>query len=436
MNSKGVKTMSEDKFTQDNNSDESAVESQKRDFSKELEGNHKETYVSADNKDPADNKDEEYNLADNAEQSDKQSEEATKTMDEAVNPPETTQDAKSKKKSKFNLYDIIRILCLIGFLVFTALFINEVIIQPYRIKKSIDLTRELYNKPTEAPVVTAAPTQPVAEESTVTDVVQATPTPDPNRDEKGRLLQFKDLLAINEDVKGWITIPDTNIDYVVVQSGKKDDPDYYLDKDIKGEYSKAGTLYLDPRSSVEDDTQNLVIHGHNMVSTAEKMFHYLLDYQEVNYYSERPVITFDTIYDTSKWKIFSVFITNGSDDKEPLFDYRVSSFKDSSSFMNFIYQLRIRSLLNIDTVDVNENDQILTLSTCSYELDNYRLVVVARKVREGEDSNVDVASATKNENPLYPKSYYYRYGGEAPDLAATFEEALENDQIKWYIPPL
>ena len=330
-------------------------------------------------------------------------------------------------KSKFNRYKIIRIISIIGFIIFTALFINEVVIQPIRIKNSIDLTRDLYNKPTETP---ATPVLTKAPEPTT--VIPATPTPDPNRDAQGRLLQFKDLLNTSNDVKGWLTIPDTNIDYVVTQ-GSKDNPDYYLDKDINGKYSKAGTLYLDIRSSVEDNTKNYVIYGHNMVSTVEKMFHFLLNYKKVSYYQQHPLITFDTIYNTGEWKIFAVFITNGSDKKETLYDYRTSTFKGSSEFLNFVYQMRIRSILNIDTVDINENDQILTLSTCSnYELDNYRTVIVARKVREGEDTTVDVDSVTKNENPLYPESYYRHYGGKAPVLADTFEEALTNGDIKWY----
>jgi len=343
---------------------------------------------------------------------------------------DSTQPSPNKKKSKVSIYTIIRIFCLIGFLVFTGLFINDVVIQPYRIKKSIEFTRDLYTKPTDAPIAIVAPTEPP-----ITEVVQATPTPDPNKDDQGRLLTFKKLLDTNNDVKGWIDIPDTNINYLVVQSSKKDDPDYYLDKDINLDYSKAGTLYLDPRSSLETDTQNLVIHGHNMVSTQEKMFHFLLKYKTVSYYSEHPLISFDTIYDTGKWKVFAAFITNGSSKKEPLFEYRQSTFKDSSEFLNFVYQLRNRSFIDVSSVDVNENDQLLTLSTCSYEIDNYRFVVVARKVRPGEDLTVDVTKVTKNDHPLFPDSYFSHYGGEAPVLAATFEEALANGDIDWYIPP-
>lgn len=380
---------------------------------------------------------------DNSEEQDTKasSDEEVQTEDkkpEAADDTVVEPDA-AKVKTKWNRYKIIRIICLVGFIIFSALFINEAIIQPWRTKQVVELSRDLFSKPTDTPYVSPIPTQApsitqVPDEIETTTVVEATPTPDPNRDELGRLIYFKDLLAINEDVKGWITIPGTEIDYVVMQS---ETPDYYLDKDIHKEYSKAGTLYLDWRSSVERNTKNFVIYGHNMVSTPEGMFHEILQYKNKNlkYYKKNPVITFDSLYQTGKWKIISVFITNGSSKNEPLFEYRTSDFKNTSEYLNFVYQLRVRSLLNIDTVDFNENDQIITLSTCSYEVDrDYRTVVVARKVRDGEDPAVDVDSVTRNSSPLYPASYYKAKGGEAPELYKTFEEALENGAINWYKP--
>lgn len=343
------------------------------------------------------------------------------------------------------IYKVLNILCIAGFIIFGALFINEVVIQPIRIKNSIDKTRELY-KPVPSPIPQAKPTDMPANELDSSELTNPpTPTPDPNRDEFGRLLQFSELLAINEDVKGWITIPDSTIDYVVVQASR-DNPEYYLDKDIFGEYSKAGTLFLDVRSSVERNTQSLVIHGHNMVSTPEKMFRDLIKYKVEksgknknkvpNFYKEHPLVNFDTIYQTGQWKIFSVFITNGSTNKrEAFFDFTKANFKNASDFLNFVYQLRIRSELNIDCVDITDSDQLLVLSTCSYEIDDYRTVVVARRLRDGEDPYVDVDSVTVNKNPLYPNSYYYRYGGKAPKLPETFEEALESGLINWYTPP-
>lgn len=390
--------------------------------------------------------------ADNSAEADTQQEDCSaKALSEQTDKPtdqsdhesttETTEQSDDKEPSegkgrKQQLFGVIRIVSIIAFVTFSILFINEVVIQPYRIKKSVALTRDLYNKPTEAPIATTAPvdTNTAVISPEPVPSILPTPTPDPNRDAQGRLLQFQDLLAVNEDVKGWLNIPDTNVDYVVVQA-PGGDQDYYLDKDIEGNYSKAGTLFLDSHGTVENKSQNLVIHGHNMVSTTEKMFHYILKYKNVSYYKQHPLINFDTIYETGQWKVFAVIVTNGSSKHEKLFDFTQGEFSSSSEFLNFVYQTRIRSVLNIDGVDITDDDRLLMLSTCSYEVDNYRTVVIARRVRDGEDPSVDLGKVSKNKNPLYPESYYKENGGEAPVLPETFEEALADGKINWYTPP-
>jgi sortase B len=364
--------------------------------------------------------------------------EFTNTSD-LLQKSESIENKNVNRKKQFKLYKLLRSVLLFGFVIFTSLFIYEVFITPYRINHSIENTEQLY-KTKLADINQATATQvstndfniekPIVNSELVADSNEIIPVIDSNRDSQGRLLQFNDLIALNKEVKGWITIPQTNIDYVVMQSSY-DDPEYYLTRDIEKQELKAGSLFLDYKCSVEEKSQNLTIHGHNMTST-DNMFHYLIKFKDLDYYKERPVFTFDTIYQTGQWKIFSVFITNGSSEKEEFFDYTKPDFNCSDDFMNYIYQLRIRSLFHIDTVDINENDQLLTLSTCSYEVKNYRTVIVARRLREGEDPSVDVDSVTINKEPLYPYSYYYRYGGKAPELTKTFEEALENGEIKWY----
>jgi sortase B len=343
---------------------------------------------------------------------------------ESVSP-----DAPGKKKLKLDLFQVIRILCAVCFVVFTGLFINEVVYQPWRANQVASMTRELYSvtitpaaaAPTKAPEVTADP------------ALTPVPTQDPNRDEQGRLLQFQKLLEANPDTKGWIDFPGTNIQYAVVQ--RNDDPDFYLTHDFNGDTQKAGSIFMDKRSSVEENTKNIVIHGHNMKST-DSMFHHLEHLLKLSYFKEHTEFNFDTLYQTGEWKIISVFQTNGSDKKEPFFDYMKATFKDSSEFLNFVYQLRIRSIYNLDQVDINENDQICTLSTCyKRQIDDYRLVIVARKVREGEDTAIDTDWITTSKNPLYPQSYYNNYGGTAPVYPDTFEEALEQGIISWYMAP-
>lgn len=391
----------------------------------------------------------EYEAGDEAEALDK--DDKTASSDEADNKVEI------HTKRKRIIYKSLRILFTIGFFVFTGLFINEVFILPYRMNKSIEEAQALYNRPSKTtPSVNEVPTaipdvpdnddsqagsndESTGDENAIFE--EPTPTPDPTRDSKGRLLAFSNLLSVNEDVKGWLTINningenDTKIDLIVMQSGRdEEDPEYYLYREwASREQLKSGSLILDVRSSVERKTRNLVIHGHNMKST-DSMFHHLVDYKEKDFLTEHPIINFDTIYETGEWKVFSVFITSGNDDKGDFFDYMRSSFKNDLDYLNFIYQLKIRSIYTIDDVDINENDQILTLSTCSYELRNYRTIVVARKVRKGEEPTINMENVTVKKKPLYPESYYKHYGGKPPKLSPNFESALENGEIAWYNP--
>lgn len=336
---------------------------------------------------------------------------------------------KSNRQTKKYLYKVLIIICGAAFIVFTALFINDALLQPMRANRAIDRTRNLYILTSVTPAIAAANTTPGA---AVTSAPTTVPEEAFDRDSEGKLLEFQSLLKDNPDTKGWLNFPDTNIDYVVMQ--RYDDPDYYLSHDFNGNKQKAGCLFLDSRSSVEVNTKNLVIHGHNMKST-NNMFHSLEHIKDLDYFKGHTVFRFDSIYQTGQWQIISVFITNGSDEKEPFFDYMKPTFSDSSEFLNFVYQLRIRSIYNLDQVDVNENDQLCTLSTCSYELNDYRLVIVARKVRDVEEPVINTDLITKNKNALYPESYYTHYNIEAPTYPATFEEALAQGTINWYKSP-
>jgi len=229
----------------------------------------------------------------------------------------------------------------------------------------------------------------------------------------GTLKTFEALLTLNEDIIGWITVPNTVIDYPVVQYpddfayNEKHKEYYYLHRDIYKDYDKNGTIfaYYDCTFDLGTVSRNTVLFGHHMRSGI--MFANLLKYDALksgglDFYKQNPVIRFDTKYDEAEWVIFSVMKLNTLAKHGEPFPFIRSNFENDQDFENYIADVRARSI--IDTygcVDVNSNDVLLTLSTCSYEYDELRTVIVARRLRNNETS-IDVSSATVASNPVMP----------------------------------
>lgn len=227
---------------------------------------------------------------------------------------------------------------------------------------------------------------------------------------------FAQLIAINKDVKGWVTVPDTHINYAVVQSSADTATDqYYLRRNVYGQYDRHGIPFLDYRCSLAPLGQNTIVYGHNMMD--DLMFHDLVSYNTFNdnggldFYRKSPIVTFNTIYGNAKWKIFAVFIANTDPKDGPVFNYLVPTFSTQTDFNNYITQVRRRSLINT-SVDVRPGDFILTLTTCTYEFTDARFVVEARMIRPGESDSV--GSAEENPSPLMPNIWYQKFGGTAP----------------------
>ncbi len=292
---------------------------------------------------------------------------------------------------------IVFLIALITFLVTGGILLWEMVIQPAMVDKKANEIQQIYHEDT-------------------------TGSEDYDK--------FAELQKINPDIKGWIRIPDTVVDYPILQSSE-DDPEYYLYLDYEKNSSKYGSLFFDARNSMDLDDPNsksLIVYGHSM--NDGRMFGSLLEYGSLDYYKAHPTFELDTTESEGDWKIFSIFKTNTLESQGEPFNYLRTSFSSDSDFLNFIYQIKIRSLFNTG-VDVSADDQIVLLSTCSYEMSEFRTVIAARKVREGEDTTVDTTNATWNSTVLYPDGWYSVKGGTKPQHPATFEEALEQGKIDW-----
>lgn len=228
-------------------------------------------------------------------------------------------------------------------------------------------------------------------------------------------LPFADeMLAVNPDYAGYVSIPGV-LSEAVVQAA---DNDYYLKRNIYGQTRQCGTVFADYRDVVNDyadlQSDNIILYGHNQRDGTMfgQMDYYKWDYK---YWLQNPYIYFDNRYEQSTYVIIASFITNTEPehDNGNVFDYQnYIDFDESHPFDTFIKELDERSHFHTG-IDVNEDDKFITLSTCSYEWEPARHVIIGRKLRSGETTeNLDTTNFAVNTNPKWP-AIYYKYNGGA-----------------------
>ena len=222
------------------------------------------------------------------------------------------------------------------------------------------------------------------------------------------LTKFASLWEMNGDIVGWLSIDGTQVNYPVVQS---DDNDYYLHKDFSKADNKYGIPFADCRVDISKPSTNIPIYSHNMKDG--QMFGELINYQSLDYYKQHPGINFDSLYEEGKYKIVGMFIASTLPEHAPNFEYHnFIEAETDQELMDFANEVLSRSLI-VTGVDIQPGDHLITLSTCTYDFEEARFAIVARRVREGEAETVDTSAAYINPNPVMPKAWY-----EAKKIAA------------------
>ncbi|MBQ7925980.1 MAG: class B sortase [Lachnospiraceae bacterium] len=191
---------------------------------------------------------------------------------------------------------------------------------------------------------------------------------------------YESAFLANPDMKAWIQIPDTKIDYPVMWTPK--DENYYLYKDFEGKENKNGCLILDTDSCLDPLTTNLIIHGHNMKSGA--MFGDLTDYEDEDYYQKHPRIILYTEQCQRNYEIIAVFRSQVYKKTDTVFKFYKFFQADTQEEFDDFYN-NIKKLSLYDTgVTASFGDRFITLSTCVYHVTNGRFVVVAKEVEPGD----------------------------------------------------
>lgn len=173
-------------------------------------------------------------------------------------------------------------------------------------------------------------------------------------------VNFEDLWQINEDVVAWLYGPDSRFNYPVVQGS---DNDYYLYRLLDGTWNYNGSLFLDCRNSADFSDGNSVIYGHHM-KTGD-MFGTLVKYKEQSYYDSHPFL-----YLTTPTQKYRVDLFAGCVVESNAAIYQTQDISES-----LLESYRARSTFQA-AGEISTDGPILTLSTCSYEFDNARYVVL------------------------------------------------------------
>ena len=181
-------------------------------------------------------------------------------------------------------------------------------------------------------------------------------------------IDFTELKQKNEDIVGWLRIRALGISYPVVQG---EDNDFYLHRTFEKEDNFAGCIFVNCDNSGNFTDQNTIIYGHNMKDGS--MFGKLKKFREEGVFDKSKyfwMFTPDLIYE---YRIFSATVV----DKTGITYQSFFTQEDFDTLMQHAFET---SVIDGSDVDVNMNDRIMTLSTCTGD-DATRFVVMGKLVQ-------------------------------------------------------
>ena len=171
-------------------------------------------------------------------------------------------------------------------------------------------------------------------------------------------VDFEALRETGPDIIGWLTLPDTAINYPVTQA---DDNEYYLHHLYDGTYNKTGCLFADYENQEDFSDRNTIIYGHNMRDGS--MFAALNEYDGQSYFDGHPQMYLVTPGGGYVVEIFTAFVAKPSESGSDTSPWRLS-FKDDGAYTTWLSEMAGRSVIETD-VTVTSSDKVLTLSTCT-----------------------------------------------------------------------
>lgn len=196
-----------------------------------------------------------------------------------------------------------------------------------------------------------------------------------------RQIDFKTLGEINQDIIGWISIPDTPVDYPIL---KNPADDFYLYRDYAGNPNPAGSIFM--RTSIPEDFsgRHTILYGHNMMDG--QMFGSLPDFQAQESMERHPHVYIYQPEQVLRGRIYSAYTCMDATET-----YR-TEFGDQEDWEQW---MRLTETLGKSRIQAADTDRILTLSTCT--ADGKERFVVHCSLEDGKEAK-DLVEGYSNTN--------------------------------------
>ena len=179
---------------------------------------------------------------------------------------------------------------------------------------------------------------------------------------------LSELIALNPDVRAWLTVDDTGIDYPVVQGKTNMD---YINTDVYGNYALSGSIFLDCRNAKDFSDFYTLLYGHHM--DGGMMFGNVERFHDSTYFESHTTGTLYTPDKTYQLEIFACIAIDAYD--QMVFDPAGQNEPESrTAMLAYITE----NALQYREIGLSAEDQIIGLSTCSDVSTNGRTVVYAR----------------------------------------------------------
>lgn len=180
----------------------------------------------------------------------------------------------------------------------------------------------------------------------------------------------------NNDIYAWITIPDTPIDYPVVQH--PEEADYYLKHNLDGSQGYPGCIYTELYNSKSWDDPDTVLYGHNLKNG--EMFASLHKYSDPEFFAEHQYVY---IYTPDKVRVYRIFAAYEFSDVHLVKGIDLSTSEAFTEYLDEIYRCDGPKDYFDKEVSVTAQDKLITLSTCIKNKPDARYLVQAKLVAEG-----------------------------------------------------